>query len=170
MHVQYIVIYQSQRAGSLSWYSVMEKSGDILASNFEKVKKACEPLIAQGSKLPLLKDTIEYNENEFAEHGILISRFERAVEIVFNIFFRIVEMTVCRSISREEGECISNMHSLGIISNQAVWLDIVSSQQSLLTYCPPSRKIQICNNIIQTYNKEMAYFLQKAEAYIHDIR
>ncbi|MBN1697562.1 MAG: hypothetical protein JW881_08625 [Spirochaetales bacterium] len=144
----------------------MEKQKDLLVSNFEKVKKAVEPLFSGKETLPPLAEEKDYSDSEFASYGIFLSRFGRAIEIVVHIFFKIVEVSEFGAISNSEEECIANMRKLGLVSDPDIWLEIIEAHQSLLAYCSPVQKISICNDIMGKYMKEIEYFLKKCEIYL----
>jgi len=131
---------------------------DIIITNFKKVEQSILTLIHEKKNcIPLLEKN-EYSEKDLARYDTFIMRFERALEIVCNIFFRVVEISEYGVLSKDTKTCLKKMKNLSLISSEDLWIKMIMSRSDVTSSSIQKSRVTLCNEILTHYIDELEKF------------
>ena len=136
---------------------------DLIQRNFKKVEQSIISLVTEKDKFLLLNDNEEKTDKNPGKCERLIMRFERAIEIVCNIFFRAVEMAEYGSLSNNTGACITKMKHLSLITSEELWIKMINSRSTLTTTLVAGSRMELCNQILDSYIDELNQFCERVK-------
>lgn len=128
---------------------------DLINTNFKKVEQSIMSLAHEKENLKPLKENVKYSDKELVPYEMLIMRFERALEIICNIFFRAVEMSEYGDLSKDTRSCIAKMKNLSLIMSEELWMKMIASRSGVTSALNPGIRIKLCNEILTRYIDEL---------------
>lgn len=141
----------------------MPDAKELIAANFKKVEISVMSLAHEKNKLTILDENSTYSNKELVPYEMLIMRFERALEIICNIFFRAVEMAEYGILSHDTRSCISKMKDLSLIISEELWVKMISSCSGVTSSLNPVIRIKFSNDILTFYIDELREFCRRVK-------
>jgi hypothetical protein len=136
----------------------MTNINDVLSANFKKVEQSIISLVHEKENLKPLDENSTYSDKQLVPYEVLIMRFERALEIICNIFFRAVEMAEYGDLSEDTRSCIIKMKQLSLIISEELWMKMIATRSSVSSSLNQGVQIQLCNEILNHYIDELKEF------------
>jgi hypothetical protein len=134
---------------------IMTNVIDVINTNFKKVELSVLSLAHEKENLKPLDENTTYSEKELIPYEMLIMRYERALEIICNIFFRAVEMAEYGNLSKDTQSCIAKMKGLSLILSEKLWMDMITSRSGVASTLNPGIRIKLYNKILTLYIDEL---------------
>ncbi|MBN2443470.1 MAG: nucleotidyltransferase substrate binding protein [Spirochaetales bacterium] len=125
---------------------------ELIVKNFKKVEMS---IISLAEEKGRFKGFPEKTEQNLVYYDALVMKFELVLEIVCNIFFRVVEMAEFGVLSPEINDCIAKMKQLSLISSEELWYGMIMKRSNLSSTLENKARASLCNEILTVYTDEL---------------
>ncbi|MBN2535908.1 MAG: hypothetical protein JXB88_23720 [Spirochaetales bacterium] len=136
---------------------------DVINTNFVKVEQSILSLTRERKNLGILDEKGVYSARELVPYEMLMMRFERALEIICNVFFRAVEIAEYGDLSGDTPSCIAKMKCLSLIISEELWMEMINNRSGISFPLQPEIRIKLCNKILTIYIDELNEFCRRVE-------
>ena len=161
---------KSSKQGNTASERPVESSGvemanpkELIIENFKKVEKSILSLTHEKSHLYPINESQMHTKNELLKYETLIMRFERALEIICNIFFRVVEMAEFGELSGNTHSCIIKMKHLSLITSEELWINMIMNRSNPASPPPPEEQGPLYEKILTLYIDELNKFCTRVK-------
>ncbi len=141
----------------------------LLRQSAEKLQRAIRLLDASVRRVSVYDEGRTYTAEELEPYDALVSRFERAVEIALNKFFRAVELFEGETPSETIRDRLNRMEKLSFAASVDVWMRMRDVRNRISHDYLPGQVRQIYEDIRIEFTPELRRLSDRVDAYLKKV-
>ncbi len=138
----------------------------LLRENAERLDRAISLVSASSMRARGFDEEKAYTADELEPYDALVGRFERAVEIALNKFFRAVELFEGEPVSDTVRDRLNRMEKLSLIGDVELWMRMRDVRNRISHDYLPEQVKQIYDDILKEFLPELLRLSDRMSSYL----
>jgi len=147
----------------------VSNASTLLRQSAEKLQRSIGLVQASLGRTNAYDESRVYTAEELEPYDALANRFERAVEVAQNKFFRAVELFEGEPLSETVRDRLNRMEKLSFISDVELWMRMRDVRNRISHDYLPGQVRQIYDDIREAFAPELVMLAAKVSSYLSRI-